>query len=449
MQSAPWVDSTTAKGTDMKNHDLATYRGWRGSMAAATVLATTLLGCADADDRPRTDVAARADLPTLTASGWFGDNRDRLDAMIAALGRGSPTWDASDRPVVVFDWDNTVTKNDTGDRFTFWMLNHDKVLQPVDGDWANVNPHLSDAARAALAAACGDLAQPGEPLPTSTHSACANEIYAAYLLEKTVAGLPAWRYATVTPYANYTYQLTAQIMAGHKPQDIHRFAQAAIEEGLAAPVGATTTVGTYVDNGWIRIYDQIRELIGVLQANGFDVWIATASPQLVIEAVADDLVGIAPDHVIGIRQVIRHGRVTADTEGCGPVADGANTMITFDEGKRCWINKVIYGEPVEAQLPVNPDPHRRPVFAAGDSDTDIAFVKDATVLKLAINRAKVQLMCNALSNYDDRWLFQPMFISPRARRTSAYPCSTARDARGDLIVDEAGQPMADQFEPLY
>ena len=77
------------------------------------------------------------------------------------------------------------------------------------------------------------------------------------------------------------------------------------------------------------------------------------------------------------------------------------------------------------------------------------WIADATVLKLAINRAKVQLMCNALSNYDDRWLFQPMFISPRARRTSAYPCSTARDARGDLIVDEAGQPMADQFEPLY
>ena len=48
--------------------------------------------------------------------------------MIAALGRGSPTWDASDRPVVVFDWDNTVTKNDTGDRFTFWMLNHDKEM---------------------------------------------------------------------------------------------------------------------------------------------------------------------------------------------------------------------------------------------------------------------------------------------------------------------------------
>ena len=101
------------------------------------------------------------------------------------------------------------------------------------------------------------------------------------------------------------------------------------------------------------------------------------------------------------------------------------------------------------QLAVNPDPARRPVFAAGDSDTDIAFVKDATVLKLAIGRGKVQLMCNALNNRDDKWLFQPRFISPRARRTTPYPCSTTRDARGDLIVDEAGLPIADQLEPLY
>ena len=71
------------------------------------------MGCADADDGTLTQPAARADLPTLTTSGWFGANRDRLDAMITALGRRSPTWDASDRPVVVFDWDNTVTKNDT------------------------------------------------------------------------------------------------------------------------------------------------------------------------------------------------------------------------------------------------------------------------------------------------------------------------------------------------
>ncbi|MCE9575745.1 MAG: haloacid dehalogenase-like hydrolase [Deltaproteobacteria bacterium] len=440
----------------MLNHDLeedGRGRGWAAGRRLSTVLMLTLAfgGCVDAAEPTGTDeaeVCAR-DLPVLETTGWFAGNRERINAMIEELGRRSPTYDPHHRPVATLDWDNTITKNDTGDRFTFYMINHDKILQPRDRDWANVSPHLSDAARAALLAACGGLAEPGQPLSTSTSVPCANEIYSAYLNGKTIAGLPAWKYATVTPYAEYTYMLTAQIMAGYKPHEIREFAEAAMAEGLNAPVGATTTVGSFTDNGWIRIYDQSRELISVLQDNGFDVWIVTASPQLVVEAVADDLVGVPRNHVIGIRQLVEHGRVTADTEGCGPVADGENTLITFDEGKRCWINKVIFHQPVASQLAFNPDPSQRQVFAAGDSDTDIAFVKDATVLKLALDRGKVQLMCNALSNHGDTWLFQPMFISPRARRTTPYACSTARDARGNLIVDEVGQPIADQLEPLY
>jgi len=198
----------------------------------------------------------------------------------------------------------------------------------------------------------------------------------------------------------------------------------------------------------VRIYEQIRDLMLTLRDNGFDVWILTASPQYVVDAISLE-VGVPPHHVIGIRPMVVQGLVTADLEGCGTVPNGANTLITFDEGKRCWINKVVFGQPVASQLASNPDPTKRQVFAAGDSDTDIAFVKDATVFKLAINRAKIQLMCNALSNYQDRWLFQPMFLQPRARRTTPYPCSTTHDARGDLIVDEVGQPIADQLEPLY
>ena len=55
----------------------------------------------------------------------------------------------------------------------------------------------------------------------------------------------------------------------------------------------------------------------------------------------------------------------------------------------------------------------RPVFAAGDSDTDLTFVQDARVLKLVINRNKSGLMCNAYSNDGHKWLINPMFIEPK------------------------------------
>jgi phosphoglycolate phosphatase-like HAD superfamily hydrolase len=385
----------------------------------------------------------------LELTGWHFGNRERLNEFILAHGKTSPGYDENKRPVATFDWDNTITKNDSGDMFTFYMINHDKILQPPNNDWSYFSPYWTPAAVAALNAACGTLSAPGEPVPASTNPACASEIYAVYLTGKTVAGAPAYTKAVVQPYAELTYMVTGQLMAGYKPNEIQDFSRAAYAEYLAAPIGTTKQVGSFTDNGWLRIYPQIKELIAVLQDQGFDVWITTASPEVVVSAVSEELAGIQAHRVIGYRNTVENGRLTPHLEGCGPFADGEDVLMNFDEGKRCFINKVIFKQPADQQLPSNPDASQRQVFAAGDSDTDIAFVKDATGLKLHINRAKIQMACNSLANYDNKWLFELMFINPRARRTTPYPCSTAKDARGDLIVNEVGQPIPDQTEPLY
>jgi haloacid dehalogenase-like hydrolase len=194
------------------------------------------------------------------------------------------------------------------------------------------------------------------------------------------------------------------------------------------------------------VYEEMVDLIETLQANGFDVWVTTASPQFVIDAVSEELVGIKPNRVIGIRPLTdSQGRVTAHLQGCGTVADGADSLITYDQGKRCWINKIIFHRPADQQLLRTADAQGRQVFAAGDSDTDLAFLQDATVLKLAINRNKVQLMCNAYANLQGRWLVQPMFVQPRAKG-STYPCTTALDAAGQPITDEAGNRFTQDYE---
>ena len=105
---------------------------------------------------------------------------------------------------------------------------------------------------------------------------------------------------------------------------------------------------------------------------------------------------------------------------------------------------MIFGQPPAAQL-ARADAAHRQVFAAGDSDTDVAFVQDATDLKLVIDRHRVALMCNAISNAGGRWLVQPMFFdpmpAPRRAPTRARPRSTPT---GRPIVDENGQRMRDQ-----
>ena len=137
--------------------------------------------------------------------------------------------------------------------------------------------------------------------------------------------------------------------------------------------------------------------------------------------------------------VEENNRLTANLQGCGDIPDGTNdgqgsflgnSLIPYIEGKRCWINKAVFGDRSAAALSRQPDPARRQVFAAGDSDTDISFMQDATALKLVINRNKKELMCNAYANAHGHWLVNPMFIEPLPPRSTPYACS--RDACKDL-----------------
>lgn len=380
---------------------------------------------------------------------WYGDNRERIDAWldgVEAPGEG--------RPVAIFDWDNTVIKNDVGDITMFWLLRHDEIVQPPDRDWSRTSRLLTDAARTALDAACGALAEPGETLPTSTPEglACADEILAIYTGAATRAGEPAfagWNHRTMEP----SYAWTVQLQAGHTPAEIRALADDAIAEALSAELGATQTVGSTEVNAYLRIYEPIADLLATLEADGLDVWVLSASSQPVVEAFAAR-VEVPAERVIGVRAVIDGaGVLTYGFQGCGSVGDGDDTLITYIEGKRCWMNQVIFGiEGPDAEA-VQADPARRPVFAAGDSDTDVAFMQDATGLKLAINRNKSELMCNAYHDVGGNWLVNPMFIAPKDAYADGYACSADAcvrpDGSGGPCTDERGAAIPDQQDTVY
>jgi len=424
----------------------------RPSLALAAGLLGGVLACggdtgpqgpAGQDGRPPGPVRLLDD----KVGRWLPENRARLNELLTTRGTASATFDPKNRPVAVFDWDNTVVKNDMGDATLFWMLRHDKVRQPADGDWGNTSTHLTAEARTALNTVCTGIAEPGAPLPTSTQPACADEIVSIYNRNQTRADKAAWD-KPITQTLNTAYAWAAQLQAGYTPEELRGFARAAYAENAFNPLGTTQTVGTTSGLAFhVRVYDEMVDLIETMQVNGFDVWILTASPQFVVDAISEELVGVKPQRVVGIRTVAdANGRLTARLRGCGTVADGADTLITYDQGKRCWINKAIFHLPTERQQARAGEENQRQVFAAGDSDTDLSFLQDATLLKLAINRNRVQLMCNAYANAQGRWLVQPMFIQPRTQQTSPYPCTSALDAVGQPITDEAGNPFTQDFE---
>ncbi len=386
----------------------------------------------------------RTDLP------WRAGVREQLQTWIDSTGCRSTGYDGTRKPVALFDWDNTVIKNDIGDAITFYLIEHDKVLQPPGQDWGRTSPYMTAAAQAALTAACGTDVAAGQPLPTATDTDCADEILSIYIDGVTrgaAAAFAGWNYRRMEP----TYAWTAQLMAGYTPAEIKGFVEATVTAHLAAPVAGTKVVGTRTVNAYIRIYDQVADLIATMQVNGFDVWAISASPQPVVEVFAAR-VAVPVDHVIGIRHMLDgNGRYTYHFQGCGTVADAEDSMISYIEGKRCWVNKVIYGSSGPTAMERRPLGQRQ-VFGAGDSDTDIEFLRDATY-KLALNRNKRELMCFAYHNEGGSWVVNPMFIAPRAQQSSPYPCDTtgckSSTGVGSPCRDEAGNVIPPQADVAF
>lgn len=422
------------------------------TLATAATMAAVPASLPAAAATPANSPAAKAHCPQLSKKlSWYGDNRDRLQQMIDERGRcGSHRGHEQKRPVAAFDWDNTVVKNDITDATIAWSLHHDKILRPAT--WKSTSKWMTDEADKALTKACGTDVPVGEPLPTSTDTACADEIFEVREDGKTMSGDAAfagdWDHRHTVPQ----YAWVPQLFAGHTVPELESYAAKARKEVLAAPVGATQTVGTHEIPGYARYYDQQRDLIRTLKKAGFDVYIVSAGSEPVTE-VWSKSVGVDREHTIAIRSVLdRKGRITTWNQGCGDVPVNKGEAIPYIDGKRCWINQEIYGVKGAAAWDKQ-DPSHRIALGGGDADTDVTFVGDATGAHLILNRNKDEVMCRAYDNADGRWVVNPMFIEPMKQKPDLYPCSTAAynapDGIKSPVLREDGAVVPDQADSVF
>ena len=353
---------------------------------------------------------------------WYGDNAARLDAVIDAAGtcHGNP---AVTRPYAVFDWDNTMIKNDISDQTIFWLLRNSKIRQPPRKDWATTSRYMSRAGARALGAACGPLAPAGQRLPTGRGT-------------KAAAGAPTrssrsdWRkrhHGQAGVRAGQCAAHAAHVcvgragVAGIQSSQVRGFAAAARRAALRAPIGATWRVGSSKQTAWIRYYSQMRDLVATLKAAGIEPWIVSASPKPFADVWGGGI-GIDPEHTIGVEQIVRDGRLTTHLKGCGPIADGRDSIITYVDGKRCFINKIILGIGRKALEPAPAS--RRQVIGAGDSDTDATMVRDATGAHIADQPQQARAHVPRLRQRGRPMDRQPDVHRAPAQLKTPYPCST-------------------------
>ena len=415
------------------------------AVLALTAATLPLSGCGDSVDESEGDPSDTQCRVLAADPGWYGDNRDRINDMISKKGACGKTGSVADgAPLALLDWDNTMVKNDIGNATFFWMVRNSKVRLPANGDWATTSQYLTPPAAAALAAACGGLAAPGQPLPTGPNGNCADELTSVYLNRQTRTGAAAfanYNHRRIAPAAAWA----AQLLAGWTEADVTGFAEEARKQSLDAPEGDEQSVGTTRQTGWVRYYAQMRDLVGTLQADGFDVRIISASPEPVVRVWAAD-VGISGDRVMGTRTEHEGDVLTSRLTPCG-----GEPSIPYNEGKRCRVNEQVYGVTGAAAFDRLPEP-RRQAFAAGDSDGDATFVADATALRLVINRNQIELMCRAYADPDGRWLVNPMFINPLPI-SPQYPCATQGfdEPNGDQgpLPGPEGSAVPDQQDRVH
>ena len=124
-----------------------------------------LCGCSSAPP-----VKTKLSVAPLCSAG--GD--DFQPAVKVALDKFIASVDPASKPVAVFDWDNTVIKNDVGAATLFHMVREGLVKRPAK--WTDL-ADLTDGARSSLAAACaGD----GEFLPSREKALCGEMLAALY-----------------------------------------------------------------------------------------------------------------------------------------------------------------------------------------------------------------------------------------------------------------------------
>ena len=109
-----------------------------------------------------------------------------------------------------------------------------------------------------------------------------------------------------------------------------------------------------------KFYPEMKQLLANLEAYGFEIWIVTASTELLYQRFVHEELGIPVDRILGVKSCIRNGIVT----------DEIVTPISQDAGKAEVIQTFIKA---------------RPMIVGGNSRGDMEMMLESTGLRIVVN----------------------------------------------------------------
>ncbi len=109
-----------------------------------------------------------------------------------------------------------------------------------------------------------------------------------------------------------------------------------------------------------KFYPEMKQLLANLEDYGFEIWVVTASPEILYQEFVSENTGIPLNRILGVKSVIHDGKVTQTLV----------QPVPQDEGKAKAIQTFIKA---------------KPLFVAGNSRGDLEMMNESIGLKMIVN----------------------------------------------------------------
>lgn len=325
----------------------------------------------------------------LAPGRWTPPAADALERLLQYLGDGATGYTTADPPAAVFVLDGAAMTNSPGDAL-FARLVDDAAFSFDAPFWGLLPPHYG-AARARAGWESFKAAPRAVWRRDPHYLMYRKALHGAYASLCRDAGRRAcarWQTALLT---------------GLEEAEVRNRARQAFADALRRPVG-TEPVGDAPEDPapvevpvGLRLIPEMRDLMAQLLAKGFDVWLLSPSSQFAALEAAR-LYGVHPTRVVGVRQKIADGRLTAVTLKPVPEGAGMAEAVTLFIG-------------------------RYPALAvAGPADLGLLDYDDGSGLRILLAEPAA-----APADLAKRgWVLQPPFSPVREPQEAAPPAAAAK-----------------------
>lgn len=156
------------------------------------------------------------------------------------------------------------------------------------------------------------------------------------------------------------------IKKGNQDKDKYKGSIIRFFEGMSTEEVADIGWQCYLDKYQYKLYPEMKELLANIKAYGIEIWIVTASPELLYQRILKEELGIPEERIIGVRSRISNNTVTGDIIKPIPQQGGKSDAIqTFIKGRPiiCCGNsrgdKEMLLESAGLRIVVNPDDNKK------------------------------------------------------------------------------------------